>query len=172
MAYPNTNNNGSLLDSLLNIGKPKAISNLPYSPTVNSSANGAAYSPNGVGNTSNMLGGTEPTSLLGDGSAGGDNKGGFDSMKFFGNAANGLTGLGAMLQAYNGYKQVQLGRDAFDFSKSTYNQDSANQARMVNSELEDRQKSRIASTGNNNANGTYESLGSYMDKNRVSAKSL
>jgi hypothetical protein len=161
--------------SLLNIGKPNKYNGLPYSPAnagsnsnpLNSLVNGAApptlpFSPTN-NNGSNFI----PEIKIPP-----EEDKGFDSMKFFGNAANGLTGLGAMLQAYNGYKQVQLGRDAFDFSKSTYNQDSANQARMVNSELEDRQRSRIGSTGNNNANGTYESLGSYMDKNRVSAKSL
>lgn len=98
--------------------------------------------------------------------------GGFDSLKMFGAGADGLSALGSLVQAYNGYKQLQLGRDAFNFGKSAYNQDTANQARLVNSELEDRQKSRISSTGNNNANGTYESLGSYMNKNRVSANPI
>lgn len=169
----------SFLDSLNSFGK----TNLPYTYSGDTSNLGSGTTPTNTpinnGSFTDALNGlgkpkVNPFGFMpaGDGSAVGDNKDGFDSMKFFGNAANGLTGLGAMLQAYNGYKQVQLGRDAFDFSKSTYNQDSANQARMVNSELEDRQRARIGSTGNNNANGTYESLGSYMDKNRVSAKSL
>lgn len=97
---------------------------------------------------------------------------GFDSLKMFGAGAQGLSALGSLVQAYNGYKQIQLGRDAFNFSKSAYNQDTANQSRLVNSELEDRQKSRISSTGNNNAGGVYESLGSYMNKNRVSANPI
>jgi hypothetical protein len=97
---------------------------------------------------------------------------GFDSLKMFGAGAQGLSALGSLVQAYNGYKQIQLGRDAFNFSKATYNQDTANQSRLVNSELEDRQKSRISSTGNNNAGGAYESLGSYMNKNRVSANPI
>lgn len=97
---------------------------------------------------------------------------GFDSIGLFGAASQGLSALGSLVQAYNGYKQIQLGRDAFNFSKATYNQDTANQSRLVNSELEDRQKARISSTGNNNANGAYESLGSYMDKNRVSARPI
>jgi len=83
-----------------------------------------------------------------------------------------MQGLGALLQAYNGYKQLQLGQDAFDFQKKSYNQDTSNQAKLVNSELEDRQKSRISSTGNNNANGVYESLASYMAKNAVNAQQL
>ena len=98
--------------------------------------------------------------------------GGFDSLKMFGAGAQGLSALGSLVQAYNGYKQLQLGRDAFDFGKSTYNQDTANQARLTNSELEDRQRARIGSTGNNNANGTYESLDSYMAKNRVTANPI
>jgi hypothetical protein len=98
--------------------------------------------------------------------------GGFDSLKMFGAGAQGLSALGSLLQAYNGYKQLQLGRDAFDFGKSTYNQDTANQARLTNSELEDRQRARIGSTGNNNANGTYESLEAYMARNRVTANPI
>jgi hypothetical protein len=97
---------------------------------------------------------------------------GFDSLKLFGAASQGLSGLGALLQAYNGYKQVQLGRDTFNFQKGSYNQDSSNQARLVNSELQDRQAARISSTGNNNAGGVYDSLGSYMDRNKVTAKAL
>jgi hypothetical protein len=96
----------------------------------------------------------------------------FNSLGMFGAASQGLSALGSLVQAYNGYKQIQLGRDAFNFSKATYNQDTANQARLVNSELEDRQKARISSTGNNNSNGAYESLGSYMNKNRVSANPI
>jgi hypothetical protein len=163
------NNNGSFVDSFTNYGKPKKVT-LPFSPTVNSSPESAAYSPTAVGNTSSILGGTDPTSLLTSKEP--PPATGFDSLKFFGSAGQGLAGLGAMLQAYNGYKQTQLGRDTFDFQKSSYNQDSANQAKMVNSELQDRQQSRIASTGNNNANGVYDSLGSYMDRNKVSAKPL
>jgi hypothetical protein len=97
---------------------------------------------------------------------------GLDSLKLFGAASQGLTGLGALLQAYNGYKQLQLGRDTFDFQKGSYNQDSSNQARLVNSELQDRQAARISSTGNNNALGAYEGLDSYMNKNRVSVSQL
>ena len=113
-----------------------------------------------------------PSILGSDTPASTKDTGGFDSLKMFGAGAQGLSALGSLLQAYNGYKQLQLGRDAFNFGKSAYNQDTANQARLINSELEDRQKSRISSTGNNNANGTYESLGSYMNKNRVSANPI
>jgi hypothetical protein len=96
----------------------------------------------------------------------------FSSLKLFGAASQGLSALGSLLQAYNGSKQLQLGRDAFNFQKSSYNQDSSNQATLVNSELQDRQSSRISSTGNNNANGVYDSLGSYMDRNKVYAKPI
>ena len=105
------------------------------------------------------------------GTGGGAGKG-FNTLGMFGAASQGLSALGSLVQAYNGYKQIQLGRDAFNFSKATYNQDTANQSRLVNSELEDRQKARISSTGNNNSNGAYESLGSYMNKNRVSANPI
>jgi hypothetical protein len=105
-------------------------------------------------------------------SAGGPPAKGFDTLGWFGAGAQGLSALGSLLQAYNGSKQVKLGRDSFNFQKSAYNQDSANQAKMVNSELQDRQQSRISSTGNNNANGVYDSLGSYMDRNRVTVNPI
>jgi len=97
---------------------------------------------------------------------------GFDTLGWFGAGAQGLSAIGSLMQAYNGAKQVQLGRDTFNFQKSAFNQDAANQAKMVNSELEDRQKSRISSTGNGNALGAYEGLDSYMNKNRVSVSQL
>ena len=140
---------------------------------------GASAGEGGIGGT-NTFGSGSLNSIVpntyqpGDSSSfgGGMEDKGFDSLKMFGAGAQGLSALGSLVQAYNGYKQLQLGRDAFNFGKSVYNQDTANQARLVNSELEDRQKARISSTGNNNAGGAYESLGSYMNKNRVSANPI
>lgn len=136
------------LATLMGYGNGKA-STLPFTPAPNANIPPAA----GTG------GGT-------------DENGDWGSLKTFGTASQGLSALGSLLQAYNGYKQLQLGQDAFDFQKSAYNQDATNQATLVNSELEDRQKARISSTGNNNANGVYESLGTYLPKNRVAAKQL
>ena len=128
-----------------------------FSESVKAAAKPKMYTPS-------ILGSDTPASTK--------DTGGFDSLKFFGNAANGLAGLGGLLQAYNGYKQLQLGRDAFDFGKRTYNQDTANQARLTNAELEGRHRALIGSTGNNNADGMYESLDSYMAKNRVTANPI
>lgn len=97
---------------------------------------------------------------------------GFDTLGLFGAGAQGLSALGSLLQAYNGAKQLKLGQDTFKFQKNAFNQDAANQAKMVNSELEDRQKSRISSTGNNNSAGVYEGLDSYLNKNRVTVNQL
>jgi hypothetical protein len=171
MAEPNSNNNGLNFDSLLNIGKPNLRKpNLLY--TGNTASVDSIYDPitNSQSFADSVKTAAKPTYT--PVAVPQTQEEGFDSLKFFGSAADGLTGLGSLLQAYNGYKQLQLGREAFDFGKSSYNQDTANQARLTNSELEDRQRARIGSTGNNNANGTYESLDSYMAKNRVSANPI
>jgi hypothetical protein len=66
------------------------------------------------------------------------------------------------LSAYLGYKQLgqaekQLKQNKMEF-KSNFN----NQAQLLNTQMEDRQAARVAS----NATG-YQSVGSYMDKNKV-----
>ena len=105
------------------------------------------------------------------GSGGGASKG-FNTLGLFGAGAQGLSALGSLMQAYTGSQQLKLGRDSFNFQKGAFNQNSANQARLTNSELEDRQRSRISGTGNNNANNVYEGLDSYMAKNRVSVNPI
>lgn len=144
-AVTGTGSGGSFMD-LANFGKDTS-SSAPFSF---SSANSVG------GGGAKKVGGTK----------------GMDTLGMFGAASAGISALGSLLQAYNGAKQVKLGRDSFNFQKSAFNQDSANQAKMVNSELEDRQKSRISSTGNNNAGNVYESLDSYLNKNRVTANPL
>lgn len=145
-AVTGTGNSSSFFDSMNNFGKDTTSSD----PFAFSSANSVG------GGGAKKVGGTK----------------GMDTLGMFGAASAGISALGSLLQAYNGAKQVKLGRDSFNFQKSAFNQDSANQAKMVNSELEDRQKSRISSTGNNNAGNVYESLDSYLNKNRVTANPL
>ena len=67
-------------------------------------------------------------------------------------------GLGS---AYMGLKQYGLAKDQLAFQKSAYNKNYAAQRQSTNTDLADRQAARVA------ANSSYESVGSYMDKNRI-----
>lgn len=76
----------------------------------------------------------------------------------FGNVMGGFNALA-------GLKQLGLAEDTFKFNKEAFSTNLSNQAKTINSQLEDRQRARIASSPD-----SYESLSSYMDKNRVSGK--
>jgi hypothetical protein len=81
-------------------------------------------------------------------------------------------GAGSLWSAYNAAKQFGLAKDQFKFSKNAFNANFANQAKMINSQLEDRQRARIGGTGDNNAAGNYESLDTYMAKNKVNGAAV
>ncbi len=81
-----------------------------------------------------------------------------------------LSGFGGLYGAYQGGQALDQAKDQFDFQKGIANTNLANQAQTINTQLADRQRARIASTGNNNANNTYESLNSYLKNNQVSGK--
>lgn len=78
----------------------------------------------------------------------------------WGGAALGLLqGLGS---AYMGMKQYGLAKDQLQFSKDAFNKNYAAQAAMTNSNMEDRQRARVASNP-----GAYQSVGDYMAQNRI-----
>ncbi len=70
-----------------------------------------------------------------------------------------VQGLGS---AYMGLKQYGLAKEQLAFQKSAYNKNYAAQRQSTNTGLQDRQAARVASNS-----GAYESVGSYMDKNRI-----
>lgn len=70
-----------------------------------------------------------------------------------------LQGLGS---AYMGMKQYGLAKDAFAENKRQFGLNYDAQRTTTNSALEDRQRARVASN-----TGAYESVGSYMDRNRI-----
>ena len=77
----------------------------------------------------------------------------------WGQAGLGIAqGLGS---AYMGLKQYGLAKDQLAFQKSAYNKNYAAQRQSTNTDMADRQAARVA------ANSSYESVGSYMDKNRI-----
>lgn len=73
-----------------------------------------------------------------------------------------IGGLSALSNSYMGMKQYGLAKEQFAESKRQYNQNYAAQRTLTNSQLEDRQRARVASNA-----GAYESVGSYMNRNGV-----
>lgn len=122
---------------------------LPAAPNLNFGA------PGGGGNAPPGMFSME--SMFGGGGGGGD-----------GWATNGVNALSGLSNAWTGIEQLNLSEDIFDFQSNAFNTNLANEAKLINAQLGDRQSSRISSTGNNNAAGNYDSLDSYLAKNSVS----
>lgn len=67
-----------------------------------------------------------------------------------------------LLNAYMGMQQYGLAKDQLAFQKNAFAKNYAAQRDSINTEMEDRQRARVASNAN-----AYESVSSYMDKNRI-----
>lgn len=74
----------------------------------------------------------------------------------------GLEGLQSLGGLYMGMKQYGMMKKTFNESREQWNKNYAAQRQTINTQLEDRQRARVASNP-----GAYESVGSYMDKNRI-----
>ena len=147
---PNYGTQGSDYSSLLNFGLNENIMNPGGSPQANPPANfqGGAFDFS-FGNAQNSPSVTPPN----------------DTGMGFSDIMSGFNALTGGIQAYTGIKQLGLAEDSFKFNKGVTETNLANQAQSVNTQLEDRQRSRIA-----NNPGAYQSLSTYMDSNRVSGK--
>ena len=64
--------------------------------------------------------------------------------------------------AWMGMKQYGMAKDQLKFQKQAFNKNYAAQKQTMNTQLEDRQRARIASNA-----GAYESLDPYMQKNGI-----
>jgi hypothetical protein len=73
-----------------------------------------------------------------------------------------LGGIEALGSGWLGLQQYGLAKDQLKFQKEAFNRDFANQVKMINGQLEDRQRARVQSNPY-----AYESVGAYLDKNRV-----
>ena len=78
----------------------------------------------------------------------------------WGGAALGL-GQGLM-QGYQGMQQYGMAKKAFKEGQRQYNQNYAAQKQLTNSNLEDRQRARVASNS-----GAYQSVSEYMEKHGI-----
>jgi hypothetical protein len=73
-----------------------------------------------------------------------------------------IGGAQALTGAFMGAKQYQLAQEALSENKRQFSLNYDNQRKTVNTELEDRQRARVASNS-----GAYQSVGDYMAKNGV-----
>lgn len=77
----------------------------------------------------------------------------------------GSVGLGlaqGLASAWMGMKQYGLAKDQLAFQKDAFNKNYTAQAQTTNTALEDRQRARVASNP-----GAYQSVGDYMNENRI-----
>ena len=72
-------------------------------------------------------------------------------------ALGAAQGIGS---AYMGSKQLSLAQDTFKENKRQFQLNYNNQKKNINTQLEDRQRARVASNS-----GAYQSVGDYMNKN-------
>lgn len=86
---------------------------------------------------------------------------GFWSNFNFDDFSKSLTGLAGILNSFGGLQNLNLAKDQFNFQKDLTGVNLANQAKLVNSELETRQRSR-------NARGVGIPLEEYMRRFGVS----
>ncbi|QFR59801.1 hypothetical protein VOWphi5012_017 [Vibrio phage phi50-12] len=139
MAMNNLNFGGNVLDSL-SLSNP-SISSMGTMPLQNLS----------FGNTSTMDTGLN-----------------FDKAFWLGGENSmGVLPVGAQLfqtglNAYTGLQGLNLAKEQLAFSKDAFNKNYANQVKLTNAQLRDRQEARYAANPN-----AYENPDKYMEENKV-----
>lgn len=91
----------------------------------------------------------------------------FGGLDDDGNASGGWVGPAAgiastIFGAIQGNKQLSMAEDRFKESKRQFDANYAAQRTSTNTQLEDRQRARVAANP-----GAYQSVSEYMDKNRI-----
>ena len=120
-----------------------------------------------LGGNMNTVGGIVPT-LPGLGQAGNSSPGFWSMDSFMGNNDSpgwGQMALGAASGLMNGFmsmKQYGLAKDTLSAQREAFEKNYAAQRQTTNTQLEDRQRARVASNPT-----AYESVGAYMDRNRI-----
>ena len=72
-----------------------------------------------------------------------------------------LGALGSLGGAFMGLQNYNLAKDTLQNSKDQFNKNYAAQRQVLNTQLEDRQRARVAANANN------ESVDSYLNRNRI-----
>lgn len=113
-------------------------------PTISNASAGGMFGD--LFSRNSLFGGTDPTT--------GAVTGGWVSP---------LASIGsAVFGGIQGGKQLKLAQDQFKEGKRQFDMNFAAQRKTTNTQLEDRQRARVASNA-----GAYESVDSYLKKNRV-----
>lgn len=84
-----------------------------------------------------------------------------DGMKTTGLVTGGLGALQGLANSWLGFQQLGLAKDQLGFQKDAFNKNYANNVSLTNSQLEDRQRARVA------ANPNATAVTDYMNQNRV-----
>lgn len=102
---------------------------------------------------------TKPEGNWWDGILGSKDKNGLETQGWGGLALGAASGL---FNGWAGMQQMELAKKTFEQNKLNSDRNYAAQRSTINASLEDRQRARVASNS-----GAYESVGSYLDKNRI-----
>lgn len=86
----------------------------------------------------------------------------YGDMPFTDKVNAGIGVLGTLGGLYNGWNSNKLMKDQLNFQKQAFNKQYQASVNQYNTQLEDRQRARVASNPN-----AYQSVSSYMDQNRV-----
>lgn len=84
---------------------------------------------------------------------------GADGSQSMGALLPGIQAAGGLAQSWLGFQQLGLMKDSLAFQKKAYADNMANQTKLVNSQLEDRQNARQVQT-----NGSMMDTTEYMNK--------
>lgn len=79
------------------------------------------------------------------------------------NLASVFQGIGALTQAYLGFKELAMAKDAFKLQKEAYRTNMRNSTQTYNTSLEDRIRGRTS-----DYEGKENDVNSYLNKNRLS----
>lgn len=112
-------------------------------------------------------------SLFSDLGQGGASNGWMDPLNIFGGTrADGSSAVGwaptalnlgqGLLSGYMGMKQYGLAKDRLGEARRQFNTNLNMQRKTINTQLEDRQRARVASNP-----GAYQSVSEYMNENRI-----
>lgn len=145
----------SLTDLLLQYGRNGGDTNNAGFGTLAGLTASPDYTPGG--NTSGIMGGL--SGFLGS-AFGGMNDDGTTSLGW---AAPAVGIAQAIMGGINGNRQLGLAEDNLKEGKRQFNLNYGAQRQTTNTQLEDRQRARVAS----NPGGGYESVDSYLEKNRI-----
>lgn len=87
---------------------------------------------------------------------------GADGTQFNGWGGMALGAASGLMNGYVGLQQLGLYKDQLAQSKKQFDINFGAQQKLTNSRLEDRQRARVASNSS-----TYQSVGDYMNQNRI-----